>query len=96
MLFGCGVPVASASALYEPGAAMNDPAPQAPALALTIREAAAALRLSERTIFRIIRRGELPFVKIGTSLRIMPDDLVAFVQKHRAAPPGVTPTGDTS
>ena len=48
-------------------------------LLLTIDEVADHLRISTRTVRRLIRAGELPTVPIGRSLRIRRYDLSAYV-----------------
>jgi excisionase family DNA binding protein len=51
---------------------------------LTIDEAASLLKVHTSHIFRLMRSGELPFVKRGSRYtRILKSDLMAFVQKHR-------------
>jgi excisionase family DNA binding protein len=53
-----------------------------PAL-LTPREVAAQLRLSEPSVYRLIRDGRLPAVRLGgpgASLRIRREELDAFTQ----------------
>ena len=53
-------------------------------LALTISEAAAATRLSERTICRAIKEGTLTCARVGRgSVRIMPADLEQWLADHR-------------
>ena len=52
---------------------------------LTVREAAAALGMSERTIRRAIGRGDLSAIKHSGVLRIAPDDLA----RYRASHPGL-------
>jgi excisionase family DNA binding protein len=50
---------------------------------LTVREVAAALRLSEPSVYRLIRTGDLPAVRLsgpGSSLRVRIDDLDAFTE----------------
>lgn len=46
---------------------------------LTRREAAANMNLSISTIDRMIQRGELPSVKLGSAVRIPYDALLALV-----------------
>ena len=65
-------------------------------LLLTIDEVADHLRISVRTVRRLIQTGELPIVPIGRSLRIRRCDLSAYVdgqvtRKHNVdrAGPGV-------
>ncbi len=52
-------------------------------LLLTYREAAEALAVSEATVKRLVRSGDLRPVKVATSPRIAPDELVAFVDRLR-------------
>jgi excisionase family DNA binding protein len=46
------------------------PAPAAPALLLTMAEAAQALRLSRAQVYNLVNRGELQTIKIGNSRRV--------------------------
>jgi excisionase family DNA binding protein len=46
----------------------------------TVAQAAAAYQLSERSIFRLIERGELSTVKIGSALRIHSDEIERFAR----------------
>jgi excisionase family DNA binding protein len=47
---------------------------------LTVREAADRLRCSEKTVRRLIRRGELPALRVGrTSLRIDEAELKRYL-----------------
>lgn len=48
-------------------------------LAYSIKEAAAAISLSERTIWQMIKRGELPTVKVGGRTLIPADRLRALI-----------------
>lgn len=43
---------------------------QAPKRALTVAVVARRLNLSERTLYRAIRRGEIPHIRVGRSIRI--------------------------
>ena len=52
-------------------------------LLMTIREAAKALRISERTLWRIMQRGDLQTVRIGHCLRFDPADLRAYVERQK-------------
>ena len=47
---------------------------------MTVREAAAALRLSEITIRRMIARGELRATRIGRAVRVHSEELEALVE----------------
>ena len=51
---------------------------------LTIREAAAFLRLSERTIWELTGpRGDLPAIRFRRSVRYSHADLLDYVERHR-------------
>lgn len=55
-------------------------------LVYTIPETARLLKVSEMTVLRLIKRGQLPAVKVGRKYtRIMGEDLRAFLSKHRKA-----------
>ena len=41
----------------------------------TVREVANRLRLSERTVYKLVRSGELPAVRLGDQYRIPADAL---------------------
>lgn len=53
--------------------------PRRQRLLLTISEAAEQLTISRTEMWRMIRRGFIPIVKIGRLTRIRPEALVAFV-----------------
>jgi excisionase family DNA binding protein len=46
---------------------------------LTVAEVAAMLRVSEMTIYRLIKSGELRALQIGKSYRLREDDVDAFL-----------------
>lgn len=48
------------------------------------REAAAWLKISERSLWSLTQRGELPAVRIGRSVRYELSDLVAFVEARKS------------
>ena len=50
---------------------------------LSVREAAAVLGISERTIRSLVSRGELPCVRIGRRVLFDPQDLETFIHKQR-------------
>lgn len=52
---------------------------------LTAREAAAILQVSERSLYNYSRRGELPAVRMGRSVRYDPIDLWRFVESSKVA-----------
>jgi excisionase family DNA binding protein len=55
---------------------------------LTVKDIANRLQVSEQTVWRWIRSGELPSIKLGGQYRVSPDDLQDFLKKHRKQPPG--------
>lgn len=58
---------------------------------LTLEEAASILSLSPRTLSRLLRRGEIPTVRIGRLVRIRTADVHSWVERqeqtHDAPPP---------
>lgn len=50
----------------------------------TARELAQILRVTENTIYRLARRGELPSFTIGRSIRFRTQDVEAYLEKARA------------
>lgn len=50
-----------------------------PRLLFSMREAAEALAVCERTVGNLIARGELRAVRIGRAVRVHLDDLTAFI-----------------
>ena len=46
---------------------------------LTVAEVAAMVRVSEMTIYRLIKAGELRALQIGKSYRLREDDVDAFL-----------------
>lgn len=54
---------------------------QTPQLLLSAREAAKALSVCEKTLWSMTKRGELPVVRIGRSVRYSIDDLKNWIQK---------------
>lgn len=50
-----------------------------------MNEVADALRLSPVSVYRRIREGALPCVRVGASIRVRADDLDAMLAKQRTA-----------
>jgi excisionase family DNA binding protein len=50
---------------------------------LTYSEAARRLGCSDRTVWELVRRGELPAVKYLRNVRIDPHDLETFIENHK-------------
>jgi excisionase family DNA binding protein len=73
--------------IYEPPAPVKSSAATTATspsqdLLLTVPEVAAILRLSTRTISRLINRGELRAVRIGRAIRIRKDDISTIFNKN--------------
>ena len=51
--------------------------------ALKVDQAARSLAISKRTLRRLIANGEIPAVKVGRSIRILPDDLAEYLRASR-------------
>ncbi len=49
----------------------------------TVRDLAKLLQVTEMTVYRMIRRGDLPHYNIGRSKRFRRDDVEAFLEKCR-------------
>jgi excisionase family DNA binding protein len=60
---------------------ITTPAPAAPALLLTVAEAAQALRLSRAQVYNLVSRGELQTIRIGSSRRVPVSALQAYIEK---------------
>lgn len=57
---------------------------------LTAGEVADLLRVSTMTVYRLIRAGELPAVRVGRSYRVRQGDLDAYLQSQLVDPSSVT------
>lgn len=57
---------------------------------LTTEEVLGYLKTTQRTIYRLIRSGELPAVRIGRQWRFRRTDLEAWVERQRPFPPPST------
>lgn len=57
----------------------------APAL-LTVAEVAELFRVSSMTVYRLIRNGELPAVRVGRSYRVREEDLQSYLQAQVVDP----------
>ena len=51
---------------------------------LTVQEVADRIGVHKRTIEREIERKKLKVVRIGRSVRIRPEDLEAYLMRHRS------------
>jgi len=50
---------------------------------LTASEVARILGLGTSTIYQLIRQGALASVRFGRAVRVLPDDLQAFIEANR-------------
>jgi len=60
---------------------VNRPEP----LLVSAREAARMLSVSERTLWTLRQRGEIPAVPVMGSIRYSVDDLRSFIERQKAA-----------
>jgi excisionase family DNA binding protein len=49
---------------------------------LTPQEVAGHLRVSKMTVYRLLKSGELPSVRIGRSLRVREEDVDCYLAKR--------------
>jgi hypothetical protein len=61
----------------------SDPLAPIPPLLLTARQTAAALAISERTLFRHVKAGMIPALHLGAALRFDPRDLAALIGRMK-------------
>ena len=54
---------------------------------LTPREVAEVMRVSTMTVYRLIKSGELPAIRVGKHLRIRGNDVVAFLDARQVPVP---------
>lgn len=52
---------------------------------LTYKQVAAILQVCEKTIFNKVKAGELKAVRLGSTVRIDPNDLTAFIEQGKAS-----------
>jgi excisionase family DNA binding protein len=55
----------------------------------TVRSLAERLALKPLTVYRLVKQGKLPAVKIGKSIRFDPRAVEAFLTSARVGAPGV-------
>ena len=59
---------------------MADAQPFVTGALLTVAEVAAGMRVSNMTVYRLIKSGELPAVRVGKGYRIREADLQRFLE----------------
>lgn len=52
---------------------------------LTVAEVADVLRVSNMTVYRLIKAGQLPAIRVGKNYRIREDDLNRFLEQGAVA-----------
>lgn len=50
---------------------------------LTLKQVAEQLLVSERTVWALVKRGELAVIRIGRQIRVRPADLDAYLEQAR-------------
>ena len=59
---------------------MGDAQPFVTGALLTVAEVASGMRVSNMTVYRLIKSGELPAVRVGKGYRIRESDLRRFLE----------------
>jgi excisionase family DNA binding protein len=60
-----------------------------PEAAITVRDVAAYLNVTEKTVYRLVQRGELPGFKVAGAWRFRRRDIDAWIEEQkRVAPSG--------
>lgn len=49
---------------------------------LTVADVALALRVTPKTVYRLLAAGKLPRVKVGAAVRVRPEDLDRFIDRQ--------------
>lgn len=50
---------------------------------LSVDETAMYLGISRRQVYLLLDAGEIPAVRVGSRLRFVPGELLAYLEKHR-------------
>lgn len=61
---------------------MSESQPFVPGGLLTVSEVASAMRVSNMTVYRLIKGGELPAVRVGKNYRLRESDLERFLEER--------------
>jgi excisionase family DNA binding protein len=61
---------------------VSDSQPFVPGGLLTVSEVANAMRVSNMTVYRLIKSGELPAVRVGKNYRLRETDLERFLEER--------------
>ncbi len=68
-------------------ATLSDEPATEPDQLLTIGQVTHILNVSRSLIYWLIRRGDLPTIRIGHALRFRPQDVADYIRKRAALPP---------
>ncbi len=71
-------------------------APPFPHELLTAREVAEVMRVSTMTVYRLIKAGELPAIRVGKHLRIRRDAVEGYLDRQVVVAGGATEGGGGS
>ena len=66
----------------EDGEGVGDPQAFVTGGLLTVAEVASAMRVSNMTVYRLIKSGELPAVRVGKNYRLRESDLARFLEER--------------
>jgi excisionase family DNA binding protein len=61
---------------------VSESQPFVPGGLLTVSEVASAMRVSNMTVYRLIKSGELPAVRVGKNYRLRETDLERFLEER--------------
>ena len=61
---------------------VSESQPFVPGGLLTVSEVANAMRVSNMTVYRLIKNGELPAVRVGKNYRLRETDLERFLEER--------------
>jgi excisionase family DNA binding protein len=61
---------------------VSESQPFVPGGLLTVSEVASAMRVSNMTVYRLIKNGELPAVRVGKNYRLRETDLERFLEER--------------
>jgi excisionase family DNA binding protein len=50
---------------------------------MTVADAADFLAVSRRQVYLLVERGDLPTVRVGTRIRFVPEEIWAYLERHR-------------
>lgn len=59
--------------------------PSMPEAAITVRDVASYLNVTEKTVYRLVQRGELPGFKVAGAWRFRRRDIDVWIEQQKAA-----------